>query len=67
MMNRVLRNRPQTFPTLERAIRWCVEGRATRNLRSARVSMPAQIVPINVEQKHASYSTVNSPLLFHII
>lgn len=42
-MGSFLRNRPQQFLSEEQAIHWCMESGMTRNLRSARISMPSQI------------------------
>lgn len=42
-MGSFLRNRPQHFLSEKQAIQWCMESGMTRNLRSARVSMPSQI------------------------
>jgi protein phosphatase methylesterase 1 len=47
MMSHFLHTRPQTFPSNEKAIQWCYESFATRNLRSARVSMPSQLKKID--------------------
>ncbi|KAI6177209.1 Protein phosphatase methylesterase-1 [Aphelenchoides bicaudatus] len=46
LVTHYLTTRPQTFPSCERAIRWCFESGTTRNLRSARISMPSQLKPI---------------------
>lgn len=43
-MQSFLRGRPKTFTTLENAIEWCVRSGQVRNVESARVSMPGQIV-----------------------
>ncbi|KAI6188064.1 Protein phosphatase methylesterase 1 [Aphelenchoides besseyi] len=59
MMNTVLRGRPQTFNSMERAIRWCYESNATRNIRAARVSMPSQIVLFNSNEKQIYRWRVN--------
>ncbi|KAL0275892.1 UNVERIFIED_CONTAM: hypothetical protein PYX00_003613 [Menopon gallinae] len=43
-MQSFLRGRPKTFTSLENAIEWCVRSAQVRNLDSAKVSMPGQIV-----------------------
>jgi protein phosphatase methylesterase 1 len=50
LMTHFLRNRPQHFPSYERAIRWCVESGMTKNKRAARISMPSQICPGSSEK-----------------
>lgn len=53
MMHHFLKSRPQQFRSVEESIRWCVKSGTTRNLRAARISMPAQIkrVDKNDEKK----------------
>jgi len=43
-MHTVLQNRPKQFQSLEQAVEWCVRSGQVRNLESARVSMPGQLV-----------------------
>jgi len=43
-MHGFLRSRPQSFGSVSQAIEWCVRSGQVRNLESARVSMPGQIV-----------------------
>uniref|UniRef100_A0A0M3HNS6 Protein phosphatase methylesterase 1 n=2 Tax=Ascaris TaxID=6251 RepID=A0A0M3HNS6_ASCLU len=47
LMNMVLSNRPHSFRSVEAAVDWCVKTGTARNLRSARVSMPSQIMKSN--------------------
>ncbi|XP_046917912.2 protein phosphatase methylesterase 1 [Dermatophagoides farinae] len=42
-MQQVLQSRPSGFKSIEQAIEWCVRSNQTRNLESARISMPGQI------------------------
>uniref|UniRef100_A0A182P8M0 Protein phosphatase methylesterase 1 n=1 Tax=Anopheles epiroticus TaxID=199890 RepID=A0A182P8M0_9DIPT len=48
-MQSFLRSRPSTFKSIQHAIEWCVRSGQVRNVESARVSMPGQI--INIETK----------------
>ncbi|GBP80301.1 Protein phosphatase methylesterase 1 [Eumeta japonica] len=43
-MQSFLRSRPTHFRSIEHAIEWCVRSGQVRNVESARVSMPSQIV-----------------------
>jgi len=43
-MHSVLQNRPRQFQSVEQAVEWCVRSGQVRNLDSARVSMPGQVV-----------------------
>ncbi|CAK5074259.1 unnamed protein product [Meloidogyne enterolobii] len=43
-MQQFLRDRPQTFVSMEKAIEWCMKNRITSNLRAAKVSMPSRLV-----------------------
>ncbi|XP_063896923.1 protein phosphatase methylesterase 1 [Helicoverpa armigera] len=43
-MQSFLRSRPTHFKSIEHAIEWCVRSGQVRNVDSARVSMPSQIV-----------------------
>ncbi|KAK6641716.1 hypothetical protein RUM44_013431 [Polyplax serrata] len=43
-MQSFLRGRPKTFVSLENAIEWCVRSGQVRNVESAKVSMPGQII-----------------------
>lgn len=43
-MQSFLRSRPNTFKSIQHAIEWCVRSGQIRNIESARVSMPGQIV-----------------------
>ena len=42
-MQSFLRGRPSEFPSLENAIEWSVRSGQTKNLESARISMPSQL------------------------
>ncbi|OXU17161.1 hypothetical protein TSAR_011490 [Trichomalopsis sarcophagae] len=42
-MQGFLRSRPSTFPTIAKAVEWCVRSGQIRNLQSAKVSVPGQI------------------------
>jgi len=42
-MQSILRGRPQSFKTIDDAIRWSVQSGQLKNLESAKVSMPGQI------------------------
>lgn len=42
-MQSLLKGRPKSFQNLENAIEWCLKSGQTRNLESARVSMPGQL------------------------
>jgi len=46
-MQGFLRSRPSKFGSVSQAIEWCVRSGQVRNLESARVSMPGQIVHVN--------------------
>lgn len=43
-MQSFLRSRPQTFKSIQQAIEWSVRSGQIRNVDSAKVSMPGQIV-----------------------
>jgi protein phosphatase methylesterase 1 len=43
-LKNVLDKRPQTFPTLQHAIKWTVNSGIVKNLMSARISVPSQFV-----------------------
>lgn len=43
-MQSFLRGRPKEFPCLEKAIEWSVRSGQTKNVESARISMPSQLV-----------------------
>ncbi|CAF4920291.1 unnamed protein product [Pieris macdunnoughi] len=49
-MQSFLRGRPTHFKSLEHAIEWCVRSGQVRNVESARVSMPSQIVNCTTNQ-----------------
>lgn len=53
-MQSFLRSRPNFFKSISNAIEWCVRSGQIRNLESARVSMPGQI--INCETKKLATS-----------
>lgn len=44
-MQSFLRGRPKDFPSLENAIEWSVRSGQTKNVDSARISMPSQLMP----------------------
>lgn len=58
-MQSFLRGRPKDFPSLENAIEWSVRSGQTKNLESARVSMPSQLTAIesSSEPKNESQET----------
>ena len=43
-MHTVLQNRPKQFQSVEQAVEWAVRSGQVKNLESARVSMPGQVV-----------------------
>lgn len=43
-MQTFLRSRPQTFKSIQQAIEWSVRSGQIRNVESAKVSMPGQII-----------------------
>uniref|UniRef100_A0A182XLB2 Protein phosphatase methylesterase 1 n=1 Tax=Anopheles quadriannulatus TaxID=34691 RepID=A0A182XLB2_ANOQN len=49
-MQSFLRSRPSTFKSIQHAIEWCVRSGQVRNVDSARVSMPGQIINIETKQ-----------------
>ncbi|XP_035773440.1 protein phosphatase methylesterase 1-like [Anopheles albimanus] len=49
-MQSFLRSRPTTFKSIQHAIEWCVRSGQVRNVDSARVSMPGQIINIETKQ-----------------
>ncbi|CAH0731425.1 unnamed protein product, partial [Brenthis ino] len=49
-MQSFLRSRPTHFKSIEHAIEWCVRSGQVRNVASARVSMPSQIVNVATGQ-----------------
>lgn len=53
-MQSFLRSRPTTFKSIQNAIEWCVRSGQVRNIDSAKVSMPGQI--INCETKKLATS-----------
>ncbi|XP_060805840.1 protein phosphatase methylesterase 1 [Amyelois transitella] len=57
-MQSFLRGRPTHFKSIEHAIEWCVRSGQVRNVDSARVSMPSQIV--NCETSLLATSEVES-------
>uniref|UniRef100_A0A164Y811 protein phosphatase methylesterase-1 n=1 Tax=Daucus carota subsp. sativus TaxID=79200 RepID=A0A164Y811_DAUCS len=42
-MQKILSNRMQYFPTIEKAIEWSVKGGTLRNVESARISIPSTV------------------------
>lgn len=42
-MQKILSNRMQYFPTIEKAIEWSIKGGSLRNIESARVSIPTTL------------------------
>ncbi|KAA8528022.1 hypothetical protein F0562_035109 [Nyssa sinensis] len=42
-MKKILSNRMQYFPTIEKAIEWSIKGGSLRNIESARVSIPSTL------------------------
>jgi protein phosphatase methylesterase 1 len=44
-MQRIIANRPTTFPDVATAIRWAKANHVVRNVQSARVSIPSQLMP----------------------
>uniref|UniRef100_A0A914DSZ9 Protein phosphatase methylesterase 1 n=1 Tax=Acrobeloides nanus TaxID=290746 RepID=A0A914DSZ9_9BILA len=55
MMHHFLKSRPQQFRSVEESIRWCVKSGTTRNLRAARISMPAQIRRVDKNDEKKGY------------
>jgi protein phosphatase methylesterase 1 len=49
-MQSFLRSRPTNFKSIENAIEWCVRSGQIRNVESAKVSMPSQIVNCETNQ-----------------
>ncbi|XP_064074121.1 protein phosphatase methylesterase 1 [Vanessa tameamea] len=49
-MQSFLRSRPTHFKSIEHAIEWCVRSGQVRNVASARVSMPSQIINCSTGQ-----------------
>ena len=43
-MQRIIASRPSSFPSMHKAIEWAVSSNTVRNLESARVSIPDQLV-----------------------
>lgn len=43
-MQSFLRSRPKNFSTISNAIEWCIRSGQIRNVESAKVSVPGQIV-----------------------
>eukprot|EP01083_Nonionella_stella_P063009 163798_1 len=48
-MNDVVRRRPKSFPSVLHAIQWACNSHTIRNVQSARVSIPAQLVRTELE------------------
>ncbi|CAG9331534.1 unnamed protein product [Blepharisma stoltei] len=46
-MDNIISQRPRTFQSLEQAIQWAVNSNTVKNIESARISMPAQVVEEN--------------------
>lgn len=46
-MDNIISQRPTQFPTLEQAVQWSITSNTIKNIESARLSMPAQIVEEN--------------------
>ncbi|XP_034835932.1 protein phosphatase methylesterase 1-like [Maniola hyperantus] len=49
-MQSFLRSRPTHFKSIEHAVEWCVRSGQVRNVESARVSMPSQIVNCTTDE-----------------
>lgn len=45
-MNAVVSSRPSSFPSLTKAVSWAVKAGMLKNVSSARVSIPPQLVPL---------------------
>uniref|UniRef100_A0A158R4K3 Protein phosphatase methylesterase 1 n=1 Tax=Syphacia muris TaxID=451379 RepID=A0A158R4K3_9BILA len=43
-MRPFLNSRPQSFPSVEAAVKWCLQTKTAKNVKAARISMPSQIV-----------------------
>lgn len=56
-MQSFLRGRPKDFSSLENAIEWSVRSGQTKNLESARVSMPSQLTPVEGSQDNTIQSS----------
>nr|XP_039265470.1 protein phosphatase methylesterase 1-like [Styela clava] len=65
-MQGVLKNRPQSFESAEKATEWCVRTGYVRNLESAKVSMIGQlkrlVEPIQVSNRHYSDSSSSTEI-----
>ncbi|XP_032522306.2 protein phosphatase methylesterase 1 [Danaus plexippus] len=65
-MQSFLRSRPTHFKSIEHAIEWCIRSGQVRNVESARVSMPSQIVNCVTGELATNevedYKAVESPL-----
>lgn len=60
-MNALLAGRPKAFRSLAHAIEWSVRSGQTRNIESARVSMPGQLRPMSLDEAHSSGARPNPP------
>ncbi|CAB3980844.1 phosphatase methylesterase 1 [Paramuricea clavata] len=62
VMQSFLKGRPKSFRSMEKAIEWSVRSGQLRNLESAKVSMPGQLVKITVDSEQSeSSSKLTSP------
>lgn len=59
-MQSFLRSRPNTFKSIQHAVEWCVRSGQIRNIDSARVSMPGQIM--NIETGKLSTNELPLPV-----
>lgn len=50
-MRPFLNSRPQSFDSVEGAIKWCLQTKTAKNTRAARISMPSQIIEVNGKYK----------------
>ena len=50
-MHRVISSRPKTFPDLVTAVRWAKAANVVRNIESAKISIPSQLVEKQIEDR----------------
>mmetsp|Transcript_20394 Transcript_20394/g.38198 ORF Transcript_20394/g.38198 Transcript_20394/m.38198 type:complete len:327 (+) Transcript_20394:1380-2360(+) len=49
-MEGIIKSRPQQFPSAEKAVEWAIRSNTVRNLESARLSLPSQIIPDTAQE-----------------
>jgi protein phosphatase methylesterase 1 len=60
-MQTFLRNRPQTFNSIEQAIEWHLRSGHIRNLESARISVPKQVAQMDTSDTHSDSDKFKVP------